>query len=266
MSLIILNGLKLDFFEIDSYTIIIYFILNLTFLARGFHKTMPATEKISIKQELKEARKIVDLAVKTVRITSNSKDANQAYETLRMDKAKELLSSDPHLAIAAVNMEIDEIVSSAKRFLKLSGNRHSVARIIDLVKKKEIIDQQQGLALKALVNICTKAVSGNLISKSEARDIIRLAEKFNKAFAFGSSINFRPNEDYQTQGLLCEWAHCIKLMPLIQESGGSFCPRFGHDCPGGKEKAVSCSQTIVNLANKVYVEMIQTSLFDQIKN
>lgn len=58
--------------------------------------------------------------------------------------------------------------------------------------------------------------------------------------AVGYNPDTSPNEHWQRDGLACEYEHCIETMPLQNPAGKASCPVFGHDCPGGVERAGHC--------------------------
>jgi hypothetical protein len=62
--------------------------------------------------------------------------------------------------------------------------------------------------------------------------------------AIGYSTDYAPNEQWEEQGLLCRWEHCIENMPYLAEDNPLRCPLFGHCCPGGVQEAISCGKTI----------------------
>lgn len=71
-------------------------------------------------------------------------------------------------------------------------------------------------------------------------------EKYGEV-SIGYAEDFKPNDDFQKMGLVCQYEHCIENMTL--EDSEMSCPVFGHDCPIGKE----CDETAVweRLARKL---------------
>ena len=123
-------------------------------------------------------------------------------------------------------------------------NEWSISKLIEAIRKQELLSSEQVTALQKIVSMCNKAIHGSLISKTEAREIIDLADNLNRTFSVGYSIDFSPNLDYEKHGLLCEWEHCIEWMPLTEETTDLSCPVFGHNCPGGPEKVSECGKAI----------------------
>jgi len=72
--------------------------------------------------------------------------------------------------------------------------------------------------------------------------------------AVGYSTDYTPHEDYEEQGLLCRWEHCIENMPLpASQHSPLSCPVFGHCCPGGVLEVASCDKSIGDVPEKRFV-------------
>jgi hypothetical protein len=54
----------------------------------------------------------------------------------------------------------------------------------------------------------------------------------------GYCEDMRPYAAWQTDGLCCEYEHCVEHSPFASEE--TACPVFGHDCPGGVERVRTC--------------------------
>lgn len=51
------------------------------------------------------------------------------------------------------------------------------------------------------------------------------------------------NENWRENGQVCEWEHRIELEPTRErDRGGRACFLFGHECPGGLERARMCRE------------------------
>ena len=92
--------------------------------------------------------------------------------------------------------------------------------------------------------MCNSAVHGAIVTADQAKEIINLTEQLNQSFSNGYSIDISENNEFEEQGLLCEWEHCIELMPLEREQTKYSCPVFGHNCPGSEEKVSICNKNI----------------------
>lgn len=59
------------------------------------------------------------------------------------------------------------------------------------------------------------------------------------------------NEMWHVEGMTCEWEHRIELESArTREQGGRACSLFGHECPGGLERARRCRQRFEQLVGK----------------
>ena len=165
------------------------------------------------------------------------------FETFGLSAVRELLESDHVLALAALRIEIERKLRLLVHSLDLPiRNEWSISKLVDAMRKQELLSPEQVSALQKIVNMCNKAIHGSLISKTQAREIIDLADELNKSFSIGYSLDFSANPDYEEHGLVCEWEHCIEWMPLTEAPRDLSCPTFAHNCPGGVERVSECTR------------------------
>jgi hypothetical protein len=225
ITLIIVNGLWSDLFKVDSFTILILFVLSLPFIAQYLRKAKFPGAEFEFKEEINETKKFVQLSVeKAKKDESSGKTKILPFETFELTAVKELLDSDYVLALAALRIEIERKLRLAADFLGLPvKDKLSIFTLIETIKEKNMLSSEQISALRKIFNMCNKAIHGFPISEEEAREIIDLAEELNKTFSLGYSIDFSPNFNYEEQDLTCEWEHCIEWMPPGMMKKGSCC-------------------------------------------
>ena len=61
------------------------------------------------------------------------------------------------------------------------------------------------------------------------------------------------NKEYDQQGLICGWEHCVEHFPLEKEAAALSCPVFGHDCPGGMNVRAICERSIDEIPKKRFI-------------
>lgn len=256
ITLIVVHGFWSDVFKVDGVTILVLFILSIPFVAQYLRKAKFPGAEFEFKEEIRETHKLVRLSVEQAEKAERAGEAKiLPFETFKLSAVRELLDSDPILALAALRIEIERKLGSAADFLHLPmGDKLSISKIIEAVRRKELLSFEQITALRKIVNMCNKAIHGSLISKEEAREIVDLAEELNKTFSIGYSIDFSPNPDYAKHGLICEWEHCIEWMPFTEEPTEYSCPVFGHNCPGGVEKVSKCGKTIEDIPSNRFIK------------
>lgn len=254
--LIVVHGFWSDVFKVDGFTILILFILSIPFVAQYLRKAKFPGAEFEFKEEIRETKKLVQLSVEQAEKAESAGEAKiLPFETFRLSAVRELLDSDPVLALAALRIEIEKKLRSAADFLDLSmRDKLSIFKLIEAVSRKELLSFEQITALRKIVDMCNKAIHGSLISREEARKIIDLAEELNKSFSIGYSIDFSPNPDYTRHNLVCDWEHCIEWMPLTEEPTEYSCPAFGHNCPGGVEKVSKCGKTIKDIPSDRFIK------------
>lgn len=256
MILIVVHGFWSNVFKVSGITILILFILSIPFVAQYLRKAKFPGAEFEFKEEIRETQELVKKSVEQAeKAESAGKRKILPFETFNLSVVRELLNSDPVLALAALRIEIEKKLRSAADFLDLpTRDKLPIFKLIEGVSRKEMLSFEQITALRKIVNMCNKAIHGSLISGEEAKEIIDLAEKLNKAFSIGYSIDFSPNLDYEKHDLICEWEHCIEWMPLTEEPTEYSCPVFGHNCPGGVEKVSKCGKTIKDIPSDRFIK------------
>ena len=242
--LIIVHGFWNDVFKVDYFTIIILVIMCIPFFSQFLKKAKVAGAEFEFKDEIEDTKKMVKQSIEKSKSKNNGKSKPLPFETFNMVTAKEIVDSDHILALASLRIEIEKKLRLAAKFFKLSDNKKTLSEIIDELKQKEILLAEQVYALHKIIDMCNKAIHGYEISKREAKDIVNLAEELNQSFSIGYSISFYPNENFEKQGLLCEWEHCIEFMPLPAKRTNASCPIFGHNCPEGANHAPVCKKAV----------------------
>lgn len=257
--ILIIRGLWPTFFTLDRFSVGLLFLLSIPLLAPYLKKAKWFGAEFVFKDE------IIKLDVVVEKTEQQAKDAVargavsiHIFETFPTQNSLNLLDSDPNLSLAALRIEIEKVLEKAtNRFFdihkgKKVGNRFYLSKLLE----EDVISDEQGEALNAIVNMCDKAVHGAQVSKEEAREIIVLTERLNKSFSVGYSINFEANKDYARQDLLCEWEHCVEHFPLEEKETELSCPVFGHDCPGGIEARKACDRNINDIPEKRFIKNV----------
>lgn len=264
IGLIIVGGFFPNIFKINAFTILILFILAIPTVAPYLKEAKFPGAKFIFKDEILKTEELVQ---KSVEVAKKQKKA-LPFETFNLSSAREQLESDHILALAALRIEIEKKLKKAAEFLDIpEKERKRLPQIINALQRKKIIFPEQISALKKILNMCNKAVHGEIISTSEANQIIDLADELKKSFSIGYSIDFTPNRDYVEQGLFCEWEHCIELMPLSKENTELSCPIWGHNCPGGLEMISKCDKKKEDFPKERFMNMEQFIAFlEQVKN
>lgn len=238
---------------IDAMVIIIYFLLCLPIAARYLIKAKIFGAEFQFKEKIEETREYV----KKSREVAKDKDKriNSSLGLFDLSQAKEMLKSDPVLALASLRIEIENKLRDAYAVAYHDKDINlTLFSIVTQLKDKGWLYQEDVEALSRIIYMCDKAVHGHKISLSDARNIINLADDLNHTFGVGYFPNFNTNESFDEQGLLCEWEHCIELMPLHEERSNRDCPVFGHECPGGVSQVIKCDKSINDIPDDMFVK------------
>ncbi len=257
--ILIIHGVWPDFFALDRFSIALLFLLSIPLLAPYLKKAKWFGAEFVFKDEIKKLHVMIQKSEQQAKeAEKKGKAPISFFETFSLQNSLNLIDSDPNLSLAALRIEIERVLTKATSKLfdihkyKKVENRFYISKLL----KEGIISDEQGKALNAIVSICNKAVHGVQVSREEAQEIILLTERLNKSFSVGYSINFDANKDYEQQGLLCEWEHCVEHFPLKERETELSCPVFGHDCPGGIEARKSCGRNIEDIPKKRFIRNV----------
>ncbi len=242
VGIIMTGGFFPDIFKINVYTIIVFFILAIPSVASYLKEATFPGAKFIFKDEIKETKKLVKESKDEAEI---EKKWPLLFETFNLSSAKELLESDPVVALAALRIEIEKKLRNAVHFLDIPvKGRMILPKIIKALEEKNTLNHRQIKALKKILDMCNQAIHGVDVTNEEAEQIIDLADELNNNFSVGYSIDFSQNKNHEEHGLLCEWEHCIEWLPLTEENTELSCPVFGHNCPGDREGVTKCQKSI----------------------
>ena len=244
IALIIVHGLWSNIFAVDYLTITILLILSIPFFSQFLKRAKVPGAEFEFREEIESTKKVVQESIEKAKSKTKCKSKPLPFETFNLNMVKELLDSDPTLALASLRIEIEKKLRLAVKSFKLPIERRSVlSEIIEVLRDRDVLSSEQVTALRKIIDMCNKAIHGYDVSVIEAKEIIQLTENLNQSFPIGYSISFAPNKDYKEQGLVCEWEHCIEHLPLKQRTTNQSCPIFGHNCPGGADKVSECTES-----------------------
>ncbi|HEY9833545.1 MAG TPA: DUF4145 domain-containing protein [Stenomitos sp.] len=241
ISIVFIHGFWPTAFVLDTFSMGLLFLLAIPLLSPFLKKAKWFGAEFNFKEDIKRATKLVEKSeAKAKEISSKQGKKEVEFKTFTTETARQLLGSDPNLALAALRIEIERVLTAAVAKIDASSKPKSLRDSINTLYQAQMLSEEQQEALQTICNSANKAVHGADVSKAEAEEIIGLAERLDNSFSFGYSVNFKPNKDYAKQGLTCAWEHCIELFPIQEERGELSCHVFGHDCPGGVKAKKVC--------------------------
>jgi len=241
LTIIIVRGFIPNIFILDKYSFIMLFLLSIPLLAPYLKFAKLFGSEFTFKDNIDKLEKLVE---ETEKEEKDDELNNISLITFNSKRAIDLVKQDPNLALAALRMEIERVLKIAYDTVidKSLSKTPTINNLISQLYEKDLIDDIQKDALQKIINLCNKAIHGINVTENEATKIINLATELSRSFSIGYSINFKPNYDFDEQGLMCEWEHCIEHMPIRREPDDRSCHIFGHDCPGGIGTSVKCKE------------------------
>ena len=179
--LIFLHGFFPNQFIINNFTILIYFISAIPFIAQYLKEVNILGATFKFQEEIRKIEKLINVSG-TVKVRTVTNASLAVVKSKAFDNSRKLLDSDPVLALAALRIEIEKSLKVIAKKLDMPiKEKRSITEIIVNLKRKEIFSHEQVLALRKIIQMCNKAIHGAVISKSEAKEIILLTEKFYRA-------------------------------------------------------------------------------------
>ena len=176
--LIFLHGFFPNQFTIDNFTILIYIIISIPSIAQFMKEVKFLGAKFIFKEEIRKTEKLINV-FGTAKLKTELNASLTVVKSKALDNARKLLESDPVLALAALRIEIEKNLKAIAKKLDLPiKEKRSITEIIVNLNRKKIFSHEQVLVLRKIIQMCNKAIHGAVISKSEAKEIIFLTEKF----------------------------------------------------------------------------------------
>jgi hypothetical protein len=242
-------------FIIDGWSIFLILLVAVPFIAPWVKKLKAFGAEFQFKDGIEKASKYVALAEEYAESLEVEKEGGvhegvRSYDTFPLDDARHVLDIDPNLALAAIRINIEKVLSMAVVGLLLDAQGAKIfnlRRAAQLLHDNGRLHESQLSAIFEIVSMCNEAVHGASVTRDEAISIIELTDKLNQSFPTGYSISLIPNEEYAQNDYVCEYEHCIEEMPLGDDGDSASCHIYGHVCPGGAEHREECEKSIEDI-------------------
>jgi len=257
LGVILVHGIRPDAFVVDKLSMLLLMLLAIPLIGPFLKKAKWFGAEFEFKDQIEKATKLVEKSEAHAKQQFGARLANKPrFETFSTSSAQRLVAEDPNLALAALRIDTERVLSRAAEVLvsETKDRPLTISESTRLLLDHELISEEQSDAIRTITQMCNKAVHGADVTAAEATEILTLAIRLNNSFPTGYSLNFFPNAGYEEQGLLCEWEHCIEEMPLADEPTDLSCPAFGHDCPGGLDARKNCKKTVNDIPPERFID------------
>ena len=169
--LIVIHGLSDNFFRVDSTTVLLILILILLPFIPFIKKIKFGNFEAEITTD--EIRKME----KKVEMIPEKKQKKLSSE--KPDILKDLVESDPSLALAKARIEIEKRIRSlaqiyVKDKLKMKFN---LIEIVMSLFEKEVIEESLENLLIDIITVANRAIHGEFVSKDDAIRLIDVANR-----------------------------------------------------------------------------------------
>ena len=252
IAIVVVRGFWPEVFTLDTYSICLLFLLAIPLLAPFLKKAKWFGAEFDFKENIQQLANLVEDSKEEKKETEEEKRTVDIIETFSAEAAMNLIEQDPNLALAALRIEIERILRLAYQTLinPEASAKNGIRFLVDKLHKYGTIGDHQRDAIYQITKLCNEAVHGGKVAVHDAIEVINLTIELSRSFSLGYSINFQPNSEYENQGLLCEWEHCVEHFPLRDNPDDRSCHVFGHDCPGGIGTRAKCQKSMGDMPNE----------------
>lgn len=105
-----------------------------------------------------------------------SRELRPSNSGSKLNYFRELVSSDPNLALAGLRIEFETLVSNLVKANNLPASDSSLGRMLTMLVKAEKITPTQFDTSRRVLELCNRAVHGQVIDPSSALAVIDAAE------------------------------------------------------------------------------------------
>jgi hypothetical protein len=258
IGLVVVHGLAPDRFTVDGTTVVLVVfacgVLAVPYvpaIARYVQRARFPGGEIEFREQVEDVRERAEVLAsqaeakaKAGHRPSSAPSAARPPGIVRIDPVlTDLIDKDPNLAVAGLAIELERALRRAVETIDGStppSASQSLVQAVRTLKARNRLDDQQAALLMDIVQMRNLAVHGGPIDRADAYKFFSAVERLNGSLGLGYSLDLSPNPDWEEQGLICLYEHCIEHMPLSAENTDLSCPVFGHDCPGGRSEVEIC--------------------------
>lgn len=243
ITIIVVRGFWPAVFALDRYSVGLLFLVAIPLLAPFLKRAKWFGAEFDFKENTQQLATQVEDSIEEQTEIEEETLAADIMETFSAETAMSLVEQDQNLALASLRIEIERILRLAYQTLinPEASTKAGVSFLVDELHKNGVIRNHQRDAIRQITKLCNEAIHGAEVTVQDAIKVIKLTVELSQSFSLGYSINFQPNTEYETQGLLCEWEHCLEHLP-VRENDDRSCHVFGHDCPGGLGTRMKCQK------------------------
>jgi hypothetical protein len=130
------------------------------------------------------------------------------------DELREIAVHEPPLAVAALRYEVERGLSASVRRLGRLGQSPDLDEMVEYLARHSHMWPEQVALLKVVIELSADMLLSGRVRTADAQRVIAIADTLNESVAIGYALDFEPNPDWEAQGRICEYEHCIENMPL----------------------------------------------------
>ncbi|MCR4293312.1 MAG: hypothetical protein NUV76_10600 [Candidatus Kuenenia sp.] len=171
ISLLGTHSLKLTTISVDSTSILLLIIILISPFIASVRKIKYGDFEAEI--DPKEVQKIKAEAEKNSEVKDADEEPRPEIYTAT-ESIRELVSSDPVIALAKVRIELEKVLNRLARIAGIEVKRPALGMLVKTLSNHEIISPNIGKSLTEVIGICNRAMHGEVISEDSANTIVSL--------------------------------------------------------------------------------------------
>jgi len=137
------------------------------------------------------------------------------------DAMRARVKTEPGSVLVELKHEMAESLRIAAQKLSRDRDRMPPERpkqLIDFIAKYANAWPDQIALMRVIWDASNSAHLSGSVTEEEAYRMLAVADTLNESFVMGYSLDMRPNPDWDEEGAVCEYQHCIEHMPLPEST------------------------------------------------
>jgi hypothetical protein len=204
---------------IDGFSITLIAVASLLALAPTLTSAkLPGGTEFLFRQKIEAAEHLgSDVQIRSYKegYTGGSPGWPQLIEI--PDEVREGAIERPAEALADLRRALMGGLERAARGLASHRDRmppESPPEQIEFIAKYGHVWPEQVALMRVILDVSNSSLLSGDVTAADALRVIAVADALNNSLAFGYSLNFDPNPEWEEMGLICQYEHCIEHMPV----------------------------------------------------
>ena len=220
--MLVTHALSFDVVKVDNISIILLLVIALSPFISAITKIRFGDFEAEI--DPKEIQKIKD------EVSAQVTDSNKSGETPEIESTinaiRELVNSDPILALAKLRIELEKVLNKLFRMTH-TGNQQrrpmSAGQLVNSLSTTEVLPKNIAQSVRQVISICNRAIHGEEIRQEDAKSVVEVGTSLLSELAFYvSDLVLKPIESAEIdQSVVNEFMSAqyrvTTIVPLVDQ-------------------------------------------------